>query len=117
MNDKRVKHHDLNTIYLGHYKPSHISLNSISKLQRYKVLQSYDEYKSYLLDKITKSPFTRHNEKIFEFLGIIHSDVCGLLPMQARYRYSYFITFIDDFSRYNYVFFIKLKSECLDKFK
>ena len=31
--------------------------------------------------------------------------------------YSYFITFIDDFSRYGYVYLMKYKSEAFEKFR
>ena len=36
---------------------------------------------------------------------------------QAIDGYSYFITFIDNFSRYEYVYLMKYKSEAFEKFK
>ena len=36
---------------------------------------------------------------------------------QVRGGYSYFITFIDDRSRFGYVYLMKYKSEIFDKFK
>ncbi|KAG8474765.1 hypothetical protein CXB51_031711 [Gossypium anomalum] len=44
-------------------------------------------------------------------------DVCGPINTQARGRFHYFITFIDDFSRYGYVYLMRHKSEALEKFK
>ena len=66
---------------------------------------------------MTKTPFTRHSERINDLLGLIHSDVCGPLSSTARGGYQYFITFIDDFSRYGYVYLMKHKSESFEMFK
>ena len=52
-----------------------------------------------------------------KLLEIIHSDVCGLMTTLAREGFSYFITFIDDYSRYGYVYLMKYKSEAFEKFK
>ncbi|KAL0405524.1 UNVERIFIED_CONTAM: Retrovirus-related Pol polyprotein from transposon TNT 1-94, partial [Sesamum latifolium] len=43
--------------------------------------------------------------------------VCGLLNTPARGGYSYFITFIDDHSRYGYVYLIRYKFEAFGRFK
>ena len=66
---------------------------------------------------MTKSPFTGQSERATELLGIIHSDVCGPLTVEARGGYSYFITFTDDFSRYGYIYLMRHKSKTFDKFK
>ena len=47
----------------------------------------------------------------------MHSDVCGPLNIQARGGYEYFVTFIDDYSRYGYVYLMQQKSETFGKFK
>src|SRR4051812_28222504 len=50
-------------------------------------------------------------------LDLIHSNICG--PMSARNRTNtpYFITFIDDYSRYNHIYLISHKSEALKCFE
>ena len=50
-------------------------------------------------------------------LEIIHSDVCGPFSEMARGGFIYFITFIDDLSRYEHLFLMKHKSESFKKFK
>ena len=50
-------------------------------------------------------------------LDLIYSNVCGSFSVHARGGYGYFITFIDDYSRYDYVYLMKKKYEALDKFK
>ena len=44
-------------------------------------------------------------------LQLVHSDLCGPLPIVSFSGYKYFLTFIDDFSRRTWVYFLKLKSE------
>ena len=66
---------------------------------------------------MTKSPFTEKGERSTECVGLIHSDVCGLMNIQAIGVFSYFITFINDHSRYGHVYMMKHKSEALKRFK
>ena len=52
-------------------------------------------------------------------LQLVHSDVCGLMNVRAKYGASYFITFINDFTRFSYVYLISHKSKasgCFRKF-
>ena len=66
---------------------------------------------------MTKWPFSEKGERAKELLELIHSDVCGPMTTPAREGFSYFITFIDDYSRYGYVYLMKYKSEAFEKFK
>ena len=50
-------------------------------------------------------------------LEIIHTDICGPFTSAILGGYKYFITFIDDFSRYEYISLIQEKSETLDMLK
>ena len=49
-------------------------------------------------------------------LGLINFDISGPMPTTSMNGSWYFLTFIDDCSRYTWVFFIKKKSEVLEKF-
>ena len=44
-------------------------------------------------------------------LELVHSDLCGPLPSASFSGFKYFLTFIDDYSRCTWVYFLKLKSE------
>ena len=46
-------------------------------------------------------------------LQLVHSIVCGPMNVKAKHVASYFITFIDDFTRFNYVYLISHKFEAL----
>ena len=49
-------------------------------------------------------------------LEVVHSDVCGLMRTPTFGGMRYFITFIDDKSRFCAVHLLRNKPEVLDKF-
>ena len=50
-------------------------------------------------------------------LQCVHSNVCGPMPIESIEGKKYFVSFIDDYSRCCRVYFMRHKSEVLDKFK
>ena len=63
--------------------------------------------------KHTKKSATRSNE----LLKIVHTDICGPLSVPCFTGERYFITFIDDLSRYGYVYLMHEKSQAIDIFE
>ena len=57
-----------------------------------------------------------HQESIGT-LELIHSDVCGPMSSTSLSGFEYYITFIDDFSRKTWIYFLKAKGEVFEKFK
>ena len=49
-------------------------------------------------------------------LDLVHSDVAGPLPVQSKGGARYFVTFIDDKSRWVSVYPIKANSDCFETF-
>ena len=49
-------------------------------------------------------------------LVLVHTDMCDPFDVQARGGYSYFITFIDDYSWYGFMYLMYRKSEVFEKF-
>ena len=66
------------------------------------------------LEKKTKLHFKGKGERANGLLDLIHTDVCGLMSVHARGGFVYFITFIDDYSRYGYLYLMKYKSEAFE---
>ena len=65
--------------------------------------------------KLTRTPF--HSIEISsDPLELIHSDVCDLKFVQTRGGRKYFVTFIDDCTRYCYVYLLRSKDEALESF-
>lgn len=50
-------------------------------------------------------------------MELIHSDICEFNGVLTRGGKIYFITFIDDYSRYTYVYLMNNKDEAFDFFK
>ena len=49
-------------------------------------------------------------------LQLVHSDLCGPLPVVSFYSCKYLLTFIDDFSICTWVYLLKLKSDFFNMF-
>ena len=49
-----------------------------------------------------------------QVLGLVHSDIISPLPTPSYGGSRYVLTFIDDFSRFCWVYFLKLKSEVFE---
>ncbi|KAK3888840.1 hypothetical protein Pcinc_007106 [Petrolisthes cinctipes] len=68
--------------------------------------------------KSKKSPFPCNKVKPDrEPLELIHSDVCGKINKKSLSNGEYFVTFIDDATRYVWVYILKGKHEVFAKFK
>ena len=122
ISNKHPKIDDITDVYLWHYRLGHINKSRMNRLAQEEILDKHD-YGSLpicepcLLRKMTKSPFTKKDERASDVLGLIHTNVCGPMSTCARGGYSYFITFTDDLSKYGYVYLMKYKSESFEIFK
>jgi hypothetical protein len=67
--------------------------------------------------KNIKNPFPKRDNKAEGVLELIHSDVCGPMPSSSISGYVYYVSFIDDYSRKTWVYFLKSKDEVFSKFK
>jgi transposase InsO family protein len=50
-------------------------------------------------------------------LELIHTDICGKMQTQSEGQNWYFLTFIDDFTRMTWVYFLKEKSQVFGVFQ
>ena len=119
--DKRCKVNNDSATYLWHCRLGHIGVKRMKKPHADGLLESLD-YESLdacepCLGKMTKTPFSGTMERATDLLEIIHIDVRGLMSVEARGGYRYFLTFTDDLSRYGYIYLMKHTSETFEKFK
>ncbi|KAJ2911395.1 hypothetical protein MD484_g9020, partial [Candolleomyces efflorescens] len=71
-----------------------------------------------LAGKQHRDPFpSLTSNRASNLLARIHSDLHGPLQTQTPSGYRYWVTFIDDFSRYKEVTLLKRKSDAFDTFK
>jgi hypothetical protein len=69
------------------------------------------------LGKSKTLSFPSYGSRVAKCFDIVHSDVWGISPVISHARYKYFVTFIDDFSWYTWVYFLRVKSEVLSVFQ
>ena len=100
---------------LGHLNFKYIKYMSKHGLIYYKQ-DVHDKCEICIESKIRKKPFPSTN-KDSQLLELVHSDACELNGILTRGGKRYFITFIDDFSRYTYVYLMRNKDEFIDMFK
>jgi len=55
--------------------------------------------------------------RTIDVLELVHSDICGPMQTTSVGGARYFVTFVDDKSRYMFVYFIKTRDEILTNFK
>ena len=65
---------------------------------------------------ITKRPHFQVERKT-DLLELVHTDIFELGGMLTRGDNRYFITSIDDFSMFTYVYLMKNKSDAFENFK
>lgn len=67
--------------------------------------------------KIQQLPYKSSEHRQKEKLGLIHSDICGPMNTESLAGARYFVTFIDNFSRYTETMILRQQSDVLSAFK
>ena len=78
----------------------HISKQRMKRLVKNEILPDFDTCVDCIKGKLTANIRNVKADKCIEFLGVIHIAICGSFTSLAMGGHKYFITFIDDFSRY-----------------
>nr|GEU31249.1 hypothetical protein [Tanacetum cinerariifolium] len=105
-----------------HCRLGHINKKRIDKLQHDGIpdstdIKSFEKYVACMSGKTTRKTYSHQVKRAKDLLGLIHTDVCGPFIIMSRQGAYYFVTFIDDFSRYGYVYLLKHKHEVFETFK
>jgi hypothetical protein len=123
-------HHALNsatmpTEILWHQRYGHINHPDLLLLQKKNMVEGLSmiknekvAYDGCALEKMHIDEFPSNSDrKKRDFLDLVHIDVCG--PMQTRSLGGafYFLLFIDDCTRYTWVYFLRRKSDVFKYFK
>ena len=110
-----------NSSSLWRMRLGHISKRRIERLMSDGILDSLD----FAYFEICKNCIKGKQTNIRRFdanratnvLELIHTNICGPFPTVSWNGQQYFITFIDDFSLYGYLYLIHEKSQSLEVFK
>nr|CAE02261.2 OSJNBb0058J09.8 [Oryza sativa Japonica Group] len=71
----------------------------------------------YFIGKATRKPHKAAEERNLAPLELLHSYLCEMNGVLTKGGKRYFMTFIDDATRFCYVYLLKMKDEALDYFK
>ncbi|KFD66912.1 hypothetical protein M514_20778 [Trichuris suis] len=67
--------------------------------------------------KMTAFPFPKGETKANKPMELIHSELCGPMPVETPSGHRYFLTLVDDHSRFTVVHLLKSKDEVFDAIK
>ncbi|GJS66929.1 zinc finger, CCHC-type containing protein [Tanacetum coccineum] len=110
----------LNDSILWHARLSHVHFKRMQDMFKDGLISAFDmdieKCNTCMLTKITKKPFQniKHKTKVLE---LIYNYLCDLHATPSLGNKKYFVTFIDDASRFYYVYLLNANDEALDKFK
>ena len=104
-----------------HGRLGHISMKKMKRMMDLELIpKSHVDFKKKceicVQAKQTRKPH-KSVERDTQLLELIHSDVCDSTRPVTRGGNKYFLTFIDDCSRYCYIYLIPTKDEVFSKFK
>ena len=103
-----------------HGRLGHVNFNSLRRLIKLNLIPTFHIESNHKCETCVESKLTRSSfksvERITEPLDLIHTDVCDLKAAPTRGGNKYFITFIDDCTKYCYVYLLKSKDEAIEKF-
>ncbi|UYV80202.1 hypothetical protein LAZ67_18001996 [Cordylochernes scorpioides] len=117
-------HFQNNSLRTWHQRLCHIDSNAIEKMAREELvigLEISSRDKGLCDDCcIAKSTKASHknlgNIRSKQTLELIHTDICGPMPVKSTGGNRYFLSFVDDFSRRITVYLLKNKDEVLKHF-
>jgi transposase InsO family protein len=122
-NEEALVHDKVNPNELWHRRYAHINYQALPFLRRMvegipKLKSTHEGIcKGCALGKNIKKPFPISNNRSKEILDIIHSDVCGPMPVGSLGGSLYYVIFIDDYSRKTWLYLLKTKDEVFSKFQ
>ncbi|XP_074290879.1 uncharacterized protein LOC141617597 [Silene latifolia] len=99
----------------------HINVDYVKKLKHLDLIPSFsntafDKCEICVEAKHSRTPFNRQVHRASTLLELIHSDLGDFRNTMSRGGKRYYITFVDDFSRYTKVYLLSTKDEAEQKF-
>ena len=112
---------------LWHYRLSHLNHQTMIHMARQHITLGFtlprksklSLYEGFIFGKLSNSPFPSYPTTTTKPLQLVHTDICGPLSIPSLSENVYFLAFIDDFTRFTMVTFLKTKrsDQVLEKFK
>jgi hypothetical protein len=106
---------------MWHSRLCHINSRAIKHLSNMNLIPEYkldtSRCEICVQAKQPRLPFKTVEEKGNSPLDLVHSDVCEMNGIISKGGKRYFLTLIDDATRYCYIFLMRTKDEALEHFK
>ncbi|KAL0545170.1 hypothetical protein IC582_020316 [Cucumis melo] len=104
-----------NTIFQWHLRLGHASSDKLCNLTSTGLLNNVSKFSTFdcLNCKLAKQPALSFPNSAYlcdKPFGLIHSDIWGPAPCTTVNGYRYFVLFIDDYSRFTWIYFLKNRS-------
>jgi hypothetical protein len=120
--NKSVNNVISNESYIWHSRLCHINFGCVSWLPNLNLIPKFDLFKGSKCQVCVQSkqphkPYKAAEARNLAPLDLIHSDLCEMNEILTKGGKRYFITFIDDSTRFCYVYLLKSKDEGLYYFK
>ncbi|GKA94145.1 retrovirus-related pol polyprotein from transposon TNT 1-94 [Tanacetum coccineum] len=93
-----------------HGRLGHVNFNSMRRLIKFNSIPNCHIDSKYKCEICVEAKLTT------EPLDMIHTDICDLKSLPTKGGNKYFIMFINDCTKYYYVYLLKSKDEAIDKF-
>ena len=104
-----------------HIRLSHVGLDSVRALKERLKLRIPGNYKLEcvvcLKGKMTRSAFDRIHVRTDAPLKLIHTDLSGIIRIPNKQKYRYFLIFVDDYSRFAFLYLLKSKEQVFETFR
>lgn len=113
-------------INLWHQRLAHVHVDGIRHMCRHNVVEGMNvdmrkdvtRCEACVYGKSTRAPIPQQGGARAEnVLDLVHTDVCGPFPEESLGGSKYFVSFVDDHSRFAWIFPIQSKSDVFAKFK
>ena len=111
--------------WLWHLRFGHLNYGGLKELARKDMVHGLPNMdyvgkfcEGCVLGKHARNSFQKKAEfRAKKPLELVHTDICGPITPMSLGEKKYFITFIDDYTRRTWVYFLKEKSEAFEVFK
>jgi hypothetical protein len=113
---KSVNNVVLNESYIWHSRLCHFNFGYVSRLANLNLVKG-SKCQVCVQFKQLRKPHKAAEARNLAPLDLIHSDLCEMNGILTKGGKQYFITFIDDSTRFWYVYLLKSKDEALHYFK
>jgi hypothetical protein len=111
------------TCELWHHRMAHLHHGALGGLREVVTgvpqisIEHQDVCRGCVLGKFTKASFPSNDTRSAGILDLVHTNVCGPMTRRSLSGCEYYLTFIDDYSRKTWIYFLKAKSEVFTRFQ